>query len=663
MNPSYLINMVTDNYLKKELYELIKSDEYIFDFIQMSSFDGLWYRDLEKPENEWMNARFWTTLGYNPDEMPHLSSTWQNIINQDDLNVALGNFEKHLNNPNHPYDQIVRYKHKNGSTVWIHCRGLAIREKNGKPIRMLGAHHDITELKIKEAELIKAKEKAEQEEMNYKTLFEANTDGITIFRLVREDLPPVIIDMNENSYKMLGYSKDEMLELNPVDLETCLTKEKLDKRIYELKTKGATNFETTVRHKNGYDVYVEIKALMISYNNQSALMNIVRDISERKLAEKEIVHAKEKAEENDSLKTAFLNNISHEVRTPLNAIVGFADLMTGPVQAPEVYTEYSQMISEGSEKLIEIITDIIEISEIATNQIQAKFNEFDLILLINKLGVQFSRKAKENSIGFLLNLNIRYDEYFIKSDIGKLKQILFHLLDNAIKFTPVGSVSITCEMVKDNFQVAISDSGIGIADEMKEVIFEPFRQVETGLSRKFGGNGLGLSIVKAYVKLLKGSISLKSEIGKGTTVSVSIPVNKVRKPLSPKLNPEANYPIATILIAEDDFGNFKYMCDLLDGTSLTILHATNGRQALEMCQKNRAIDLVLMDLEMPVMDGHTATKLIKEFRSDLTVIAQTAYALDSEKQKYEDVFDDYITKPIRGVDLKQKLAQFITIEN
>lgn len=142
-----------ENYLKKELYELVKTDERIFDFIQDSSLDGLWYWDLEEPENEWMNARFWTILGYNPEEMPHKTSSWQNIINQDDLKQAFDNLKRHFENPDHPYNQIVRYTHKDGSTVWIRCRGLAIRDGDGKAIRMLGAHHDITEVKRSEQEL------------------------------------------------------------------------------------------------------------------------------------------------------------------------------------------------------------------------------------------------------------------------------------------------------------------------------------------------------------------------------------------------------------------------------------------------------------------------------------------------------------------------------
>ena len=147
--------MTSDNYLKKELYELIKTDESIFDFIQDSSLDGLWYWDLENPEEEWMNPKFWTTLGYNPDEMPHKSAAWQDIIHPDDLKIALKNFNSHCENPDHPYDQIVRYTHKNGSTVWIRCRGIAIRDEQGKAMRMLGAHMDVTKYKEAEEKLLK----------------------------------------------------------------------------------------------------------------------------------------------------------------------------------------------------------------------------------------------------------------------------------------------------------------------------------------------------------------------------------------------------------------------------------------------------------------------------------------------------------------------------
>lgn len=147
--------MESEHYLKKELYELVSDDRSIFEFLQSGSLDGLWYWDIEKPEQEWMNARFWELLGYDPQEKKHLSSEWQHLIHPDDLNHALDNFQKHCADPSHPYNQIVRYRHKNGHTIWVRCRGLAIRDNNGKPIRMLGAHNDLTELKELEEQLRK----------------------------------------------------------------------------------------------------------------------------------------------------------------------------------------------------------------------------------------------------------------------------------------------------------------------------------------------------------------------------------------------------------------------------------------------------------------------------------------------------------------------------
>lgn len=195
-----MVDKIEDNYLKKELYELIKTDESIFDFIQEGSLDGLWYWDLENPENEWMNAKFWKVLGYDPDKMPHKSSAWQHIINQEDLKVANENFTKHCENPNHPYDQVVRYTHKDGSTVWIRCRGLAIRDKNGKPIRMLGAHQDISDTKRSEQELSKAKEKAEESELRYRRLFENMNTGFVLFEVVqdKQGIPVDLIILNAN---------------------------------------------------------------------------------------------------------------------------------------------------------------------------------------------------------------------------------------------------------------------------------------------------------------------------------------------------------------------------------------------------------------------------------------------------------------------------------
>lgn len=210
MNTEKEINSNDENYLKKELYYLMRKDEKIFDFLQNTCFDGMWYWDLENPENEWMNERFWNILGYNPEEMPNSPSSWQSIINKDDLKIALDNFYKHLENESHPYDQIVRYKHKNGSTVWMRCFGKIIRDENGKPVRMLGVHIDITEIKTAET---RQKYVAEENEKYSKILFENSPIGLALCRM-----NGAIVDVNRAYSEIIGYSKEEVFFIFKMNL-------------------------------------------------------------------------------------------------------------------------------------------------------------------------------------------------------------------------------------------------------------------------------------------------------------------------------------------------------------------------------------------------------------------------------------------------------------
>ncbi|MFD0964222.1 ATP-binding protein [Pseudofulvibacter geojedonensis] len=200
-----------EHYLKQELYELIKSDSKIFDFIQKGSLDGIWYWDLEKPENEWMSEKFWTELGYNPNKMPHKASAWQGIINQDDLNLAIENFNKHCSDPTHPYDQTVRYIHKNGSTVYIRCRGIAIRDDKGKPIRMLGAHTNITEI---------TESKIEIEEIN-RQLNEKNKELEQFTYLTSHDLQEPLNSIISFSSLLEG-NKENLDEIGKKSIEVIV---------------------------------------------------------------------------------------------------------------------------------------------------------------------------------------------------------------------------------------------------------------------------------------------------------------------------------------------------------------------------------------------------------------------------------------------------------
>lgn len=284
-------------YLKDELYELIKTDESIFDFIQEGSLDGLWYWDLENPENEWMNARFWRVLGYDPDEMPHKSSAWQGIINQDDLKIASENFAKHCENPNHPYDQIVIYTHKNGSTIWIRCRGIAIRNKEGKAIRMLGAHQDISEIKRREQELAIANEKAVENEEKYLAFY--NNSPLSYQSL---DENGCFIDINPMWLKTLGYQREEVIGkwygdfLHPDFIEHFRI------NFPEFKKHGCiSDVQFKLRRKDNTYIYVSFEGC-VGYTPDGKFKQtycVFKDITEQKALENAMLKAKNKAEKSE----------------------------------------------------------------------------------------------------------------------------------------------------------------------------------------------------------------------------------------------------------------------------------------------------------------------------------------------------------------------------
>ena len=371
----------------------------------------------------------------------------------------------------------------------------------------------------------------------------------------------------------------------------------------------------------------------------------------------ELKATKAKAEESDLLKTSFLQNMSHEVRTPLNSIVGFSQLLSEPGLPLQKIKSYSKIISTNSTRLIGIISDVIEVSRIHSGQAELTFTKFDVVSLINRVVDSTREILQLKEVDLMLDQNISGDHSVIISDSGKMEKIFSHLIDNAVKFTHNGSIRIKTEIKNEKLQFSVYDTGIGIAQGMLKIIFDPFRQLETGLNRKYGGTGLGLTIVRAYVDTMKGTLLLKSKLGKGTNIDVSLPISMESKQLSDN-KPDALTDHIKILIAEDEYSNFQYLYEVLHPEGFEILHAHNGQEAIEMCRKIDDIKLVLMDLKMPVLDGASAAKQIRKFRPDLPIIVQTAYFPEPDKMK---VFDDLISKPVRMNDLKEKVNHYLIV--
>jgi len=404
---------------------------------------------------------------------------------------------------------------------------------------------NITDLINAETALIAAKETAEESEHKFRSYIEHAPVGIV---LIQND--GKYLDVNTELCKMFGYTKEEFLNNSykiPIIPEEEYAKAKRSN--VKILTEGKYVDEFRFVTKNGTFFYGLMSAVKISDNNTLAF---IKNIDNIKKTQQDLIIAKEKAEESDRLKSTFLQNMSHEVRTPLNSIVGFSQLIAKQNKSPEKLKKFSNLIIESSEKLIGIITDVIEISQIQSKISKPKLSEFDIISFLNTIIKNLKIKAIEKNIELQLNIGINLQEYFIQSDKEKLYRIFFHLIDNAIKFTQQGIVNIVCELDNGNIKFAISDTGIGISAEMQKIIFEPFRQVETGICRNFGGNGLGLSLVKAYTELLNGSISLNSEINKGTTFYISIPTNKTNSQTNKESIDKKLYSVNTILIVEDE---------------------------------------------------------------------------------------------------------------
>jgi signal transduction histidine kinase/CheY-like chemotaxis protein len=373
--------------------------------------------------------------------------------------------------------------------------------------------------------------------------------------------------------------------------------------------------------------------------------------------------AKEKAEESDKLKSTFLANLSHEIRTPMNAIIGFSELLLNENLSEDFKNKYLKIINNSGKSLVSIIEDLIEMSKIDAKLITPNYKGIDIEKCIYEL---------YNSLKVTIPDDKRIEFYIIKNsdslyhdvltDEVKLKQIIVNLLTNAIKFTDNGHVAFgyTIKNIKKQIVFVVEDTGIGISNSDLKVVFDRFRRVEDDYSMSLSGLGLGLSISKAYVEMLGGKISVKSEYGKGSVFKFTIPLNYDNRTLdNDRLNKQTsieNLNAKTILVAEDDNINFLLLKTILELKKHTVLRARNGQEAVDINASNSEIDLIFMDIKMPVLDGYQAFELIKETHPSRIVIAQTAHSSSEVKEQIMSVgFSGYITKPLD----KEKIYEII----
>ncbi|MCD4833622.1 MAG: response regulator [Bacteroidales bacterium] len=548
------------------------------------------------------------------------------------------------------------------------------------------------EYKTINKELIFAKEKSEKNELRYKTLVENLGEGLIIV-----DIDETIIFTNPVAEKIfetknvVGRNLREFVSGDHFKLIQNHTEKRIKgkKSSYEIDIILHDNIKKSIL-LTGTPLFegekvVQTLGLFRDITKIKKAENAIRQKNEElQAAEEELMAtndelryvnseqeqnnlilkiAKEKAEESSKLKSAFLANLSHEIRTPMNGINGFSKLLCAPNLNEENKKLYTKLIQQSSEQLLSIINDILDISKIETGQIEIRKNAISINELLSSLYKSFLVDARIKNVDLSYTKTLSDDQCIILLDENKIMRILSNLINNALKFTKEGYVEFGY-LLKNNFlEFFVKDTGIGISPEDQDKIFERFRQLEFSLSRNYGGTGLGLSISKELVNLLGGEIWVNSELNKlpdekavGSVFYFTIPYEQVKDVYVKKEQDGiAEFPDwskFTILIAEDEKSNLLYLQEVLNVTDVKLFHARNGEEAVQICKDNDNIDLVLMDVKMPIMNGFEATKAIKRIKPKLPIIAQTAYAMAGDRNKALQLgCDDYISKPTNDFEL------------
>ncbi|MGM0497835.1 MAG: PAS domain S-box protein, partial [Bacteroidota bacterium] len=566
---------------------------------------------------EYANPHFEKTTGY----------AKENIIGEEadfiKPEFIEGNKEKNLLEKlkaGNEWHGVIKNQKKNGEYFWEKTSISPIKDKSGNITNFIAIKEDITQQKKAEDRIKYLKEFNE-------LIINSMSKGLLV-----EDKEGKIVFSNPALQDLTGYTDEELVKMHWNKLLSQEDRPNVLEKIQNKEIQEKESFETKITHKTGEIIPVYITFSHIDKNQKfDGSIVTFTDIRQLKQKEEELKRAKEKAEESDRLKSEFLANMSHEIRTPMNGIMGFSRLLKQEGPGDDAWEHYIDIIYQSSNQLLRVINDIVDFSKIQAGQYEIEQNTIHLNALMEELKELFDEEKKtmnKEKIDIILSIPETQEDKVIIADYGKIKQIFNNLIINALKFTLKGKIEIGFFIENDFINFFVSDTGIGIAKEDQSLIFERFRQVESSSSRTFGGTGLGLTICKTLVELMDGEITLDSEENKGSTFYFKIPFVEEKKDNN-KEKPEAkgklNWKNKTVLIVEDDHTSYLYFKNLLEPTSINILHAENAKKAWELFY-NEDIDLILMDIRLEGENGLDLTQRMRKINKTIPIIAQTAYA-------------------------------------
>ena len=660
----YLCGMASD-ITERKLYEekLHESGAKLDEAMKIAKL-GMWEYDVDRDQFKF-NDQFYTLLHTTAErEGGYIMSSKhyaQKFVHPDDMSLVGSETQKALEttDPNYYNKLDHRIIIADGEIGYISVSIRILKDSDGRTVKTYGVNQDITERK-----------RIEESLRLFRTLIDKSNDAIEVIDMETAQF----IDVNERACIDLGYSRSELLSMKVFDIDPNQTLEVFQSFMGSFQHSNSSIIETSHYRKDGSVFPVEVNVTVVKLDKKYTIA-IVRDITERKHVEEELINAKNKAEESDRLKSAFLANMSHEIRTPMNGILGFTELLKEPMLSGEKQQEYIKLIQKSGDRMLNIINDIINISRIESDQVKITISDTDIKEQLEYIYNFFKPEAEHKQLHLSFRHSLPGDEFIIKTDKEKIYAVLTNLVKNALKFTQSGSIELGCDKKGEFLEFYVRDTGQGIRKDQQEIIFERFRQGSELLNRSYEGAGLGLAISKAFVKMLGGEIWLESnsDLGSingdprktGSTFFFTIPVNRWQET---KIAPEiietdnaTNNQIRKlkILIVEDDEISKILITNIIDIFADNPIKVTTGIEAVNACRNHPDIDLVLMDIKIPGIDGYEATRQIRKFNKDVVIIAQTALGLTGDRENaMEAGCNDYISKPVNRTALRAMINKY-----
>lgn len=556
--------------------------------------------------------------------------------------------------------------------------GLLVIEKNSKPIDR-DVLYSLREVNTKLAQACLLCEKnsiVRQSELFRKRVYDSSRLPIVImdshkFRIVDCNIAAVFAYQFGSKQNTIGRS---ILDVSaPCQHDGQPSSVLCDYYIKRALEGSSLVFEWMFQRLDGVIWDAEVHLIGFVSGNEQFFQYTLVDITKRKLAEKELIGAKERAEESDRLKTAFLANMSHEIRTPMNGILGFAELLKTPGISDEDIQTYLQIIEKSGQRLLGIINDVIDISKIEAGLMKTEMTLLNANEITEYIYSFFKPEAQSKGLLLVLRNSFPASKAEITTDKEKLYAILTNLVKNAIKFTDQGSIEFGYIERIGFLEFYVRDTGVGVPVDRQKAIFERFIQADIADKMARQGSGLGLPITKAYVEMLGGQMWMHSEENVGSCFYFTLPYsnknvngdlvhctcNKTQQEISSGELPSDRAEVK-ILIADDDAASARLLSLMIGSNNIIYLFARNGCEAVEICGKNPDIDIILMDIRMPIMNGFEATQQIRTFNGNVPIIAQTAFGYQSDCQKaLEAGCNEYLSKPIKREVLQEMIRKYL----